>query len=107
MAYRNRNMNGVLAVFPTLPPEARQAMQRSFDTCLVYEMTLGDMQVAWNETAPTQAQVDVRSTHTCTPNSNQRQTSTAHHDVFTLRKNGENWLIDSVAPVPASTSRTQ
>jgi serine/threonine-protein kinase len=107
MAYRNRDINGVVAVFPTLPREIRQTMQKTFDACLVYEVTFADLQVAWKETAPTQAEVDVRSTHTCTPNSNARQTTTAHHDVFLLRKNGENWVIDSVAPVAASTSRTQ
>jgi hypothetical protein len=107
-AYRNRDMEGVLAVFPTLPRDLRQTMQKSFSECLVYEVTFADMRVAWSESTPTRAEVDVRSDHTCTPNSDRRQTTTGHHDLFTLKKDGENWVIDSMAPVAeASAGRPQ
>ena len=99
-AYRNRNLEGVTEVFPTLPGETGQAMQRSFDDCLVYEVTFADMQVEMNLTDATQAQVDVRSTHTCTPNSGGRQTIAGQHDLFSLRKSGDDWRIDSAVPAP-------
>jgi serine/threonine-protein kinase len=107
-AYRNRNLEGVTEVFPTLPPETRQTMQRSFTNCLVYEVTFADMQVEMNPADATLAQVDVRSTHTCTPNSGGRQTTTVQRDVYTLRKSGDTWRIDSAVRAPnASADRTQ
>ena len=107
-AYRNRNLEGVTEMFPTLPGETRQAMQRSFSDCLVYEVTFADMRVELEPTDATQAQVDVRSTHICTPNSGGRQIITGQHDVFTLRKSGDGWRIDGAVQAPdASADRTQ
>ena len=107
-AYRNRDLEGVTTAFPTLPGDARQAMQRAFTNCLVYEVIFADMQVALNPADPTRAQVDVGSTHTCTPNSGERQTTTTQRDVFTLRKDGEAWVIDSAVRAPnPSAGRTQ
>jgi len=64
--------------------------------------------VALNPADPTRAQVDVGSTHTCTPNSGGRQTTTTQRDVFTLRKDGEAWVIDSAVRAPnPSAGRTQ
>ena len=103
-AYRNRNMEGVTEVFPALPRETGQAMQRSFDDCLVYEVTFADMQVDLNPADAALAQVDVRSTHVCTPNSGGRQTTTTEHDLFILRKDGDEWRIDSVAPAPDTSA---
>ena len=96
-AYRNRDLDGVAGVFPKLPRETRQTMQRAFNTCLVYEVTFAGMEVAMNPTDDTLAQVNVSSTHTCTPNSGARQTTTTQRDVFTLRKSGDTWLIDAAA----------
>ena len=56
-AYRNRNLEGVTEVFPTLPGETGQAMQRSFDDCLVYEVTFADMRVELDSTDATLAQI--------------------------------------------------
>ena len=103
-AYRNRNMEGVTEVFPTLPSETGQAMQRAFDDCLVYEVTFADMQVDMNPTDAALAQVDVSSTHVCTPNSGGRQTTTTQHDLFMLRKNGDGWRIESVALAPDTSA---
>ena len=99
-AYRNRNLESVAAVFPALPAETEQAMQRAFDDCLVYEVTFADMQVEMNPTDATLAHVDVSSTHVCTPSSGGRQTTTAQHDLFTLGKDGDEWHIDSAVPAP-------
>lgn len=107
-AYRNRDLEGVTAAFPTLPDDTRRTMQRAFENCLVYEVTFAEMQVALNPADPGRAQVDVRSTHTCTPNSGGRQTTTTQRDVFTLRKGGGAWVIDSAVSAPGpSAGRTQ
>lgn len=108
IAYRNRNLEGVTAVFPTLPRETGQTMRRLFTNCLVYEVTFADMQVEMDPADATLAQVNVRGTHTCTPNSGGRQSTTTQRDVFTLRKNGDAWLIESAVRAPnASADRTQ
>jgi ketosteroid isomerase-like protein len=100
-AYRNRNLGGVVEVFPELPADTRREMQQAFADCLVYEVVFADMQVALDPADPNSAQVDVRSTHTCTPTSGGRQTNTSHHDVFSLKKIGDEWLIAGSAPVSA------
>ena len=102
-AYRNRDLQGVREVFPTLPPETELVMQRSFDNCLVYEVIFADLQIEINPTDATLAQADLRSAHTCTPDSGARQTTAEHNDLFTLRKNGDTWQIDSAteAPMPS------
>ena len=100
-AYRNRDLEGVVEVFPGIPADTRKAMEQAFTNCLVYEVTFEDMKVMLDTTAPSTASVDVQSLHECTPNSG-RQTTAAHHDVFALKKIGEEWLISSATPVSAS-----
>jgi serine/threonine protein kinase/ketosteroid isomerase-like protein len=100
-AYRNRDLEGVVEVFPELPAATRQAMQQAFENCLIYEVVFADMQVALDAADPNSAQVEVRSTHNCTPTSGGRQTDTSHHDVFALKKIGDEWLITGSAPVSA------
>jgi hypothetical protein len=68
-------------------------MQQAFENCLIYEVVFADMQVALDAADPNSAQVDVRSTHNCTPTSGGRQTNASHHDVFSLKKIGDAWLI--------------
>ena len=105
-AYRNRDLDGVVAVFPSLPRDLSQDMQRAFASCLLYEVMFSGMQVKLNPEAA-QAQVDVRSTHTCTSQSNGRQTTTSRDDLFTLQRQRENWVIDSVVPAPVSAKRSR
>jgi hypothetical protein len=53
----------------------------------------------------TLATADVRSSHTCTPKSGGRETTTDRHDILSLRKVGDAWLVDKTSPVPISVSR--
>ena len=99
-AYRNRDLQGVREVFPILPRETELTMQRSFDDCLVYEVTFTDMQIEINLTDAALAHVDLRSVHTCTPNSGARQSTAGHHDLYTLGKSGDTWQIDSATAAP-------
>jgi serine/threonine protein kinase len=106
-AYRNRDLPGVMDAFPTLPPENELTMQRAFQDCLVYEVIFADMQIEMNPVDAALAHVDLRSAHTCTPNTGGRQSTTDHHDLFTLRKGGDTWRIDTAtlldAQLPASS----
>jgi hypothetical protein len=101
-AYRNRDLAGVVKVFPELPADTRRAMEQTFTNCLVYEVQFGNIDVGFDASDPNNATVEVRSTHTCTPNSGGRQTNASHHDMFSLKKMGDTWLIASAAPVSAS-----
>jgi ketosteroid isomerase-like protein len=100
-AYRNRDLEGVIRVFPELPADTRESMQQAFTNCLVYEVVFSDLQVTLDAANPNSAQVDVRSMHQCTPNSGGRQTNASHHDVFSLKKIGDEWVITGAAPVSA------
>ncbi|MBI3047315.1 MAG: serine/threonine protein kinase [Acidobacteria bacterium] len=95
IGYRNRELSAVTAAFPRLPQEMRQAMQRTFANCLVYEVTFDRVQVQMTPDNEALAEIALRSTHTCTPQSGERQTSTGYDETFTLRKNGETWVIES------------
>ena len=96
IGYRNRDLRAVAAAFPTLPQELRQAMQRTFASCLVYEVTFDEVRVQMNPDDDARAEVALRSAHTCTPQSGGRQTTTAQDETFSLQKNGETWAIGGV-----------
>jgi len=101
VGYRNRDMNAVLGAFPQLPGNVRQTMERTFDNCIVYEVTFDQMDVALTPADASVAKADVRSTHTCTPQSGGRETKATQHEVYTLRKSGERWVLNGVTRAPA------
>ena len=97
VGYRNRDLPAVTAAFPSLPGNLRQTMQKTFTSCLVYEVVFDDMSIAIPPGDDSAAEVAVRSTHTCTPQSGGRQTTTSRDEVFSLTKDGDGWTISSVA----------
>lgn len=96
IGYRTRDLPAVAAAFPALPQNLRQTMQRTFTNCLVYEVIFDEMQVQLAAGNETLAEVTLRSTHTCTPQSSGPQTTTMQDETFALRKNGDAWVIDGV-----------
>jgi serine/threonine protein kinase/ketosteroid isomerase-like protein len=96
IAYRNRDLPAVAAAFPALPQDLRQTMQRTFKNCLVYEVVFDQMQVRLIGDGEAAAEVTLRSTHTCTPQSGGRQTTATHDETYVLRKNGDAWMINGV-----------
>jgi hypothetical protein len=74
----------------------RQTMQRTFDSCLVYDVAFDGVQVQVAADSETQAEITLRSTHTCTPQSGGQQTTTTRDETFTLRKDGDAWVINGV-----------
>jgi serine/threonine protein kinase len=106
VAYRNRDLDAVRAAFPALPGDAEQAMKRMFTSCLVYEVTFDQLALVLMSAEAATAQAEVWSTHTCTPQSTGRQTTAAHHDVYTLGKRGDRWQIESIdVPSPTAAAR--
>ena len=101
-AYRERNVKSLVAVYPGLPREARQALERAFGKdCRDYDVTFGNLQLALNQEDPTYATVTVRSVYTCQPKTAQAAQPQAVQDVFVLRKLGDGWLIDSIGTMDA------
>jgi predicted Ser/Thr protein kinase len=99
-AYRERNVKSLVAVYPSLPRESRQALERAFSKdCRDYDVTFGNLQLALNAEDPTYATVTVRSVYTCQPKTAQPAQPQAIQDVFVLRKLGEGWLIDSIGTI--------
>jgi hypothetical protein len=96
IAYRNRDLPAVATAFPTLPQDLHEAMTRTFENCLVYEVTFGGMEVQLTGGSDTQAEVTVRSTHTCTPQTGAGDRATSRDETFTLRKAGDGWVISAV-----------
>lgn len=103
IGYRNRDLPAVAAAFPALPRDFRQTLQRTFANCLVYDVTFDEMSIAIPPGNESAAQVTVRSTHTCTPQSGGRQTTASHNDVFTLQKTDDAWTIGGMAPAPTGS----
>jgi serine/threonine-protein kinase len=101
-AYRDRNVKSLLAVYPSLPRESRQALERAFSRdCRDYDVTFGNLQLALNADDPTYATVTVRSVYTCQPKTAQAAQPQAVQDVFVMRKLGDGWLIDSIGTMNA------
>lgn len=100
-------MTAVAAAFPTLPRDLRQSMERTFRECLVYEVTFDQATLTLTPTDPAVAQADVQSTHTCTLQSGGRETTARQHTLYTLRKNGENWVISGAGRAAGSPDRPQ
>lgn len=96
IAYRNRDLPAVAAAFPALPQGLRQTMERTFENCLVYEVVFDQMQVRLTGDGEAAAEVTLRSTHTCTPQSGGRQTTATQDETYVLRKNGGAWIINGV-----------
>jgi serine/threonine-protein kinase len=103
IGYRNRDMDAVLVAFPELPGSFRRAMQRTFDRCIVYDVSFVQMNISL--TRADAAEAEVRSTHSCTPDSGAPQTTEMQHEVYTLRKSGQRWEVNSVRRVLDSTER--
>jgi serine/threonine protein kinase len=105
IGYRNRDLEAVRMAFPGLRPNAERAMARTFADCLVYEVIFDEVTLVLTSADSAVARADVRSTHTCTPQSTGPQKSTVHHDVYMLGKHGDTWVIDDVESTPAATVR--
>ena len=90
-------MKSLVAVYPSLPRESRQALERAFGRdCRDYDVTFGNIELALSPEDPTYATVTVRSIYTCQPKTAQAAQPQVVQDFFVLRKLGDGWLIDSV-----------
>jgi serine/threonine-protein kinase len=102
-AYRERSVKSLVAVYPSLPRETRQALDRAFSRdCRDYDVTFGNMQLALNADDPTYATVTVRTVYTCQPRTAQAAQPQAVQELFVLRKLGDGWLIDTAGTMDSA-----
>jgi hypothetical protein len=102
-AYRERSVKSLVAIYPSLPRETRQALDRAFSRdCRDYDVTFGNMQLALNADDPTYATVTVRTVYTCQPRTAQAARPEAVQELFVLRKLGDGWLIDSAGTMDSA-----
>jgi hypothetical protein len=102
-AYRERSVKSLLAVYPSVPRETRQALDRAFSRdCRDYDVTFGNMQLALNADDPTYATVTVRTVYTCQPRTAQAARPEAVQELFVLRKLGDGWLIDTAGTMDSA-----
>ena len=102
-AYRERSVKSLVAVYPSLPRETRQALDRAFSRdCRDYDVTFGNMQLALNADDPTYATVTVRTVYTCQPKTAQAARPEAVQELFVLRKLGDGWLIDTAGTMDSA-----
>jgi hypothetical protein len=105
-AYRERSVKSLLAVYPSLPREARQGLERAFTRdCRDYDATFGNIQLALNKDDPTYATVTVRTTYTCQPKTAQPAQPQSVQELFVLRKLGDGWLIESAGTMDTTRRR--
>lgn len=93
-AYRAMNVRAIGEIYPSLPREERQTLERNFRNCRSYDVAFANLKPSFGDDE-TQATVTVSTTYVCTPKTGQPPAADAVQDVFTLRKIGESWIIES------------
>ena len=98
-AYRDRDINALMKVYPSLRREARQKIEASFKTCRAYDVTFSDEQILIDPTNANIAQVTLRGTYACTVRTGQAPQVAESRDVFVLRKTGDIWIIERTGTI--------
>jgi serine/threonine protein kinase len=105
-AYRQMKVEALKNVYPSLPRETGQQLDRAFRRdCRAYDVTFLNPQVSLVADDPTAATVTVRTTYTCQPKSAQAAQPQTVQDVFQLRKVSGEWLIDSAGTMDTNRRR--
>jgi hypothetical protein len=93
-AYRKMDVDALKQVYPNLGREPSQRLARQFKDCRTYDVTFGNIRPSFVEGDPTSATVAVQTTYTCEPRSRQASQPQTVQDFFSLKKFGDEWLID-------------
>ena len=98
-AYRDRDIDALQLIYPTLQREARQRIERSFRDCRAYDVTFDNEEFLLNPNDPAVAQVNVTATYACTVRTGQRPQVAGQRDVFILRKRGDAGFIERTGSI--------
>ena len=104
-AYRDKSVKALQSVYPSLPRETGQRLDRQFRSCRAYDVSFLNVQVALAADDSTAATVTTRTNYTCQPNTGQAPEPQAVQDVFVLRKVGGEWLIESAGMMDTARRR--
>ncbi len=97
-AFSARSLTALRAVYPSLPQATSQRLDRQFRGCRAYDVSFGNnMTVTLAENDPTMATVTVQTTYLCQPATIPVPEQRTVRDVFSLRREGGEWLIVSMA----------
>jgi len=103
-AYREKNVRLLESVFPTLPRERKQAIERSFKDCRDYDVEFTNFRMSLSDD-PSFASVRVRTTYTCQPRTGQSAQPQTIEEVFELEKVDSAWLIESAGTMNSGRVR--
>jgi eukaryotic-like serine/threonine-protein kinase len=104
-AYRARSVDDLRKVYPNLPRETGQALERQLKNCRSFDVSFGNMQFLIAPDDPTVATVNVRTSYQCTPRSGQQGPASDSQDVFNLRKVQSQWVIETMNAVDSARRR--
>jgi hypothetical protein len=94
-AYRNRSLDALIRIYPSMPQVERNGLRQAFTRdCRAYDVTFETPQIFLSGEGTT-AQVTVNATYSCTPIGGQKPQRAATRDVFQLRKVGDAWAIST------------
>jgi len=103
-AYRERDVEALKKVYPSLPRETGQAIGRQFRDCQSYDATFLSTEVLMGED-PNSATVNARTTYTCQPKTRQPPQPQTIQESFRLRKFAGDWLIDGTSTADSNRRR--
>jgi tetratricopeptide (TPR) repeat protein len=105
-AYRDRSVKALQAVYPSLPRETGQKLDRTFRDCRAYEVTFLSPQIFLNPEDPGHATVQVQTTYACQPRTAQPVQPATVQEVFQLRKIEDGlWVINSAGIMDSGLRR--
>jgi serine/threonine-protein kinase len=94
-AYRQMNVDALKRVYPSLPSETGQALNKQFRNCTSYDATFLTVELLMGDN-PTSARADARTTYTCQPKTRQSPQPQTVEEGFRLRKFSGQWIIDGI-----------
>jgi hypothetical protein len=96
-AYRDHSIDALVAVYPGIPREERQKLEKAFKesskNCRSYEVLQGEPAIFVTGAEASVAQVTVQSSYSCTPTTGQRDQVASMRDVFEMKKVNGAWVI--------------
>ena len=95
-AYRERDVDSIKKVYPSLPREEGQRLDKNFRNCSSVDVSFADVQASPLAQDATTALVTARSTYICQPKVRAPALEQSQDDVFRLRKVNDVWLIENM-----------
>jgi hypothetical protein len=99
-AYRNLDVDAIMAVYPRLPNDRKKHLRRIRTMCQAYEVTLSVLQT--HQSAPDTVMVEAQSAYQCVPKAGgQTPVHPLREDLWLRKAMNGTWIIDRIsAPSP-------